>query len=130
MDWMSLRTRITDLREWVSAGPGKWAAILLAVVIVVLAVMVWGSRDDGGNAVREGIKARGWDVTYLCNNCKKSGQTHIAYEAPAPFTCPECKSKSAVYAFRCGGCKNVIENRKDPSFKCPHCGKVFRNTAE
>ena len=115
-------TFFSRLRDWMNTGPGRWVAVGVVALLVAAAAAMF--LRDGGQAEADAIRARGRSVLYYCKSCKETGELRVGWDDQFPMVCPHCSKKTAVLAFRCPDpkCKQIIEQKPDIIYYCPHCG--------
>ena len=96
-----------------SATP-KWVFVIGALVVLLLAWRLLGSRGRAGRYVEVGI---------VCTACQFQGTTKVDVANVAwPVVCPKCKERKAYLARQCPKChKQVPTDPKAPPTACPHC---------
>lgn len=110
------------LRERTNSGPGRLVAIFLALTVIAAAVMLM-VRAGGGDSKLDAIRAHGRDADLICKSTGKSGRASVPFDAQPPYACPWCGKKDAMPALLCAGCKKLIENHVNTTWKCPNCGQ-------
>jgi len=123
---MTEESLLTRIRNWINTGVGRWVAIGLAAVVIVVAVVALVFGGGSGARVQE-IRGRGRRVLYICKACGATGETRIAYETKFPIGCPTCGKNVAALAFKCVKCGKIIESVQAPYFRCPHCRHIYDN---
>ena len=116
-------TILSRLRDWMNTGPGRWAAVGVILVLVAAAAAVF--LRDSTEADADAIRAKGRKILYYCTSCKETGEARIGWGDEFPLSCPHCGKRTAVTAFRCVKCRNVIQKKDDLVYPCPRCGFVY-----
>jgi len=116
-----------QVRDWISAGAGRWIAILGCGALLVGAVM-WALRDPS-SVEKRAILKRGRRVLFYCRACEATGMLKgVRFDDHGPYKCPQCGKKEAVMGIRCYNCGNVIERQNKPVYYCP-CGFKYESIA-
>ena len=115
-----------SIREWMNEGSGRWVTLVGSLVLLAVAVTVWILRSSGSEQRIKAIQDAGKAVPIYCRACKHTEELRLPWNPPMPMACPKCQAVEAVPAFRCVGCRQLIERKHVPVYRC-RCGQVYDN---
>ena len=117
---------IGEIREWINSGPGRVVVgIVTAVIIIVVAVVVYKGLTGGRESEITRIHSFGRPAPMLCKGCAHAAVVKVSRQQEFPMDCPNCGSKQFFEGVKCLGCREIFEAPASLVFRCSHCGYYY-----
>ncbi len=116
---------ISQIREFINTGAGRWVAGIVVVGLVAVGVLVAYSYRGGPEMRFEQIRGKGRPAPLLCKACGYTGEAKVPLQQEFPMECPNCGSKQLIEGLKCLGCPKIFEKPTQLVFRCPQCGYFY-----